>query len=395
MLTKQSKSCLVVLMLAMFSLLTSSALLDAGNQRTIFTLQDSRDDDYGDGTLAYPLLRDDLQPGDLDLITLSARPEKDGTLFVATFARPIRNPGARTIDDYGTLIEWYARFGFYTFNVDIYIDTDRIPRSGSTLALPGRHIEIDPAHAWEKAVVLTPRPYEARILLERYINSSAGAKMRGFDAEMPQEDQTKFKNLVKDDIKARFFFPTRIRVVGHTIQFFVPQSFLGGLAKDWWSYAVVVSGADLTVKTDIGALFGWKKESMPNLMALPTTNGASTYGFGGFRDEGPLQPPIVDILVPTGRSQEEILGSNITSHFAQLPGVVPIQELENPRKFLSNLHTATDARGLYGLFSISCCDRNRCFVFSEPRISTGQRLHNVVHSDANIVSGIFFLKLKT
>src|SRR3990172_2525036 len=61
MLTKQSKSCLVVLMLAMFSLLTSSALLDAGNQRTIFTLQDSRDDDYGDGTLAYPLLRDDLQ----------------------------------------------------------------------------------------------------------------------------------------------------------------------------------------------------------------------------------------------------------------------------------------------------------------------------------------------
>ena len=154
--------------------------------------------------------------------------------------------------------------------------------------------------------------------------------MRGFDAEMPQEDQTKFKNLVKDDIKARFFFPTRIRVVGHTIQFFVPQSFLGGLAKDWWSYAVVVSGADLTVKTDIGALFGWKKESMPNLMALPTTNGASTYGFGGFRDEGPLQPPIVDILVPTGRSQEEFLGSNITSHFAQLPGVVPIQELEKP-----------------------------------------------------------------
>src|ERR1041384_7977311 len=75
-------------------------------EKVIFTLKDDRGDDHGDGTLLYPV-RDDLEPGDLDLTSLQARAEKNGTTFVATFARPIRPPGYQTIDSQGTTIAHY------------------------------------------------------------------------------------------------------------------------------------------------------------------------------------------------------------------------------------------------------------------------------------------------
>ena len=40
-----------------------------------------------------------------------------------------------------------ARLGFYNFNVDIYIDTDRIPGSGSSEMLPGRRATNPPRAA--------------------------------------------------------------------------------------------------------------------------------------------------------------------------------------------------------------------------------------------------------
>ena len=56
------------------------------------------------------------------------------------------------IDNGGTLLTDIATLGFYTFNVDIYVDTDRVPGSGRTAMLPGRKAEVDPASAWEKAI---------------------------------------------------------------------------------------------------------------------------------------------------------------------------------------------------------------------------------------------------
>ena len=42
-------------------------------------LQDRRGDDHGNGDLIYPN-HDDLRPGDLDLVSVTAEPVKDGTL---------------------------------------------------------------------------------------------------------------------------------------------------------------------------------------------------------------------------------------------------------------------------------------------------------------------------
>ena len=75
----------------------------------------------------------------------------------------------RPIDDLGTQLTDVARFGFYNLNLDIYIDTDRVPGSGGVTMLPGRLAEIDPATAWEKAIILTPRPHDAQAELKRML----------------------------------------------------------------------------------------------------------------------------------------------------------------------------------------------------------------------------------
>ena len=145
---------------ALFAAVAAPTAARAAASGPIFSLDDPRGDDHGDGSLRYPL-RNDLAPGDLDLLSLSARAEKGRTTFEATFARPIRTPGREPVDVGGTALDRVARFGFYTFNLDLYIDTDRVPGSGRRAMLPGRKAEVDSTCAWERAICLTPRPYQA------------------------------------------------------------------------------------------------------------------------------------------------------------------------------------------------------------------------------------------
>src|SRR5690349_228581 len=152
-----------------------AALLASGAAQaaapTSFTITDPRGDDHGDGALVYPQ-RDDLRRGDLDLLALTATPDPEGTAFEATFARPIARPTSRAIDIAGTQLDAVAKLGFYTFNLEIYVDTDRAPGSGRVAMLPGRKAEIDPASAWEKLIVVTPRPFDMRSALKRLKKTS-------------------------------------------------------------------------------------------------------------------------------------------------------------------------------------------------------------------------------
>jgi hypothetical protein len=56
----------------------------------------------------------------------------------------------------------------------------------------------------------------------------------------------------------------------------------------------------------------------------PVTSGRPRDRFGG-RERAPLQPPLVDLLVPAGTIQEQVLQSyDVASGLpAELPGVVP------------------------------------------------------------------------
>jgi len=286
----------------------TALILSAGTVSTapavLFRLADHGGDDHGDGSLRYPL-RDDLEPGDLDLLSFAALQERDGTTFEATFARPIRRADRRVIDAGGATLDSIARLGFYTFNIDVYIDTDRREGSGRTALLPGRLAEAEPGSAWERVVCLTPRPYVAKSQLARIETRAAEQALR---ASMPRVDDHEvdaLKATIKGEINARVFFPTRVSVVGASARFFVPASFLGGTARDSWGYIVVVSGAELELKLNLGTIFGFG-ERPARLMILPIASGLRRESFAGRQDD-PLQPPLVDIIVRPRTTQEAVL----------------------------------------------------------------------------------------
>jgi hypothetical protein len=289
----------------------------------IFTLSDPKGDDDGDGTLQYPL-RPEMQPGDLDLVKLSASSQSGGTLFEATFARPVRAPERRTIDSVGTTLDKIAKLGFYTFSIDLYVDTDRIPGSGSTQTFPGRRAAIAPANAWEKAVCLTPRPYDAQDMLKAIYVRDAKMELKRRQGSVTSADMEGVSASVAQEVASSVFFPTVVSVTGRSIRFFVPDAFLGGSARDTWSYVVAVTGADVQLKVDIPAIIGSEGKT-PGLMIIPILPGKGFDNFGTNREGDDLQPDLIDIIVPPGKTQEVVLKDYdlMGRQPVALPGVAP------------------------------------------------------------------------
>lgn len=302
-------------------LLAGCASAPATND-ALWTLSDPRGDDYGSGALVYPL-NPDFERGDLDLLRLTATRMAGGTQFEAEMARPIRAPQRRTIDAIGTQLDQVARLGFYTFNIDVYIDTDRASGSGSTTTLPGRGVTIDPATAWEKVIALTPDPESARSELKRIVvrDERRREQSEGRKGIIEEEQRTELQGSVDEYV----FFPTQVRVTGNRIAFFVPDAFLGGEAKADWSYLVAVSGADVINRLDQQNRFLSRNDESESLLILPVTTGRPTDRFGGALQNDTYMPPLVDIIVSAGEDQKAVL-SNYDADAdrpAVLKGVVP------------------------------------------------------------------------
>jgi hypothetical protein len=153
--------------------------------------------------------------------------------------------------------------------------------------------------AWEVCVLATPRP------------DVITGQLRG------QVDDP--------DLLRRVHIPDNLKVNGNTLRVTVPQDVLGGPADPGWAYVVVVTAADLLNTTDLGASIGMSDKLRGNLGALPISPGEWRERLGGGRKDEPLQPPIVDLLVPPGHKQEWVLSdfSSRDQRAAELPGVVP------------------------------------------------------------------------
>jgi hypothetical protein len=290
----------------------------------LWTLTDPRGDDYGNGALLYPL-SPDFERGDLDLLRLTATRLPGGTQFEAEMARPIRAPQRRTVDAIGTQLDRVAKLGFYTFNIDIYIDTDRAAGSGSTTTLPGRGVLIDPSSAWEKVIALTPDPEAARSELKRIVvrDERRREQSEGRKGIIEEEQRVELQGSVDEFV----FFPSQVRVSGNRITFFVPDAFLGGEAKGDWSYLVAVSGADVINRLDQQNRFLSRNDESESLVILPVTTGRPTDRFGGALQNDTYMPPLVDIIVGAGEDQKTALSSYDADadQPAVLKGVVPVK----------------------------------------------------------------------
>ena len=250
----------------------------------LVTISDPSGDDHGAGALFYPQ-RADFQAGDLDLLQLKISRDGEGFWFEAMFRNPIRDPVTVPNSVGAESLANFARKGFYQFNLDVYVDTDRVKGSGNTFTLPGRQVKIDPAYAWEKAVILTPRPELMRqqllgVLAEQY------------------PDRTKAET--EASVDQSMFFPTRIRIRGKSIAFFVPAGFFAGSDGTDWAVTALVTGAMTAIPADL-SLFPTSKTPIERLQlgVMQPAEGrpSDTFGYSGA-----MPSPVVDML---GSSTEQ------------------------------------------------------------------------------------------
>lgn len=314
---------------ALAAVLAGAAPVAPAAEEKLFVLKDPERDDHGAGSLTYPLrsMRD-LVPGHLDILTFSAWNVADGTWFEVVFARAPEKTERRPIDDGGTMLTDVAKLGFYTFNVDVYLDTDGRPGSGNTRMLPGRNVEVDPANGWEKAVVLTPLPEQAGTLLRRtYAEVERNAARETSETgKLTADEKSGIKREVSKQVAESVFFPAIVEVRGRAVRFFVPISFLGGPAKADWGYVVGSSAADVTGRYDLVKLAGLKPDApMDPLFIMRAAPGKTDRTFGGADEDDPTPPALIDVLVPPGASQEKLLSdSNLKAKtLPKLPAVVP------------------------------------------------------------------------
>lgn len=276
------------LLLSLALMMVAANLLAA--PQLLAALSDPAGDDSGDGSLVYPQ-RNDFQQGDLDLLKLNISRDAEGFWFEAKFRNPVRDPDQILDTMTSQSLSDFARKGFYQFNLDVYVDTDRIAGSGNTFTLPGRQVRIAPDYAWERAVILTPRPELMRQqLLDTLAEQYPERKPAALEASVDQA----------------IFFPTRIRVKGKTVALFVPASFFAGSDGTDWAVTALVTGALTSIPADLTLLPQTKKplERLQLGVMQPTVgHPVDTFGYAG----GVPPSPVVDLLSATLEEQQKAL----------------------------------------------------------------------------------------
>jgi hypothetical protein len=286
----------------------------------LIKIDDPKGDDNGAGGLIYPN-RDDIGPGDLDLVRMTAEQRDDGIWFGVEMAQPVRSPVGRVTETGQTPIDRIARNGFYTFNVDIYVDTDRIAGLGETSTLPGRGVTVDRNYAWEKAIVLTPRPDVVATMLQMHYDNEFEAELRARQGRVSKAELQELQGRSETRVRDLYFFPDKVRVNGRRIEFLVPVEFLGGVPSQSWGYTALVTGADLEQTGRPGQLGAGRSK----MMTMGVGRGVQESLFGIRGDADAATPPVVDILSPDDEVQSRVLDDFdiVAGRLAAVPGVAP------------------------------------------------------------------------
>lgn len=299
----------------------------AAGTQPLVTLSDPAGDDFGDGTLVYPQ-RSDFRQGDLDLQQLQISRDAHGFWFEATLKNPVRAPVGVHATVGGDPLADSARKGFYQFNIDVYVDTDRIKGSGNSFTLPGRKVRIDADYAWERAVILTPRPEMIR-------NQLIGALIEQYPDRAEAE--------IKASVDRSLFFPTRIMVRGKSIRYFVPAGFFGGSDGGNWAATLLVTGALTSVPANFS--LGQSNRKPLDDLVLGVMQPADGHPVDTFGHGGGNSGPVVDMLGATAELQvRQLAGKEALTGVTWgdgadagrqpvmqvLPSVIPISELLQP-----------------------------------------------------------------
>jgi hypothetical protein len=182
-------------------------------------------------------------------------------------------------------------------------------------------VSIDRAAAWERAIILTPRPDVARALLESELARVAENDLIAKQGRVGKAEIERIQASAKNEVERRYWFPTRVRALGREVQFFVPTSFLGRPADASMGYSVFVTGAEID---QVGRSFAGGRDR-PAMMVMPLVRGLRDNAFGIRSDDDAAAPPIIDVLAPTVEAQRAALQNFdvVAGRLATLPANVP------------------------------------------------------------------------
>ena len=131
---------LAVLMALVFSMVILTSLVSAaGGSRILFSMEDRAGDDYGAGSITYPL-HEVFEPGLFDLRRVHIWHDDHNIYFDVSFAR-VTNP-------------WNAPEGFFHQLIDIYVDAEA---GGHTQPVaPGPGVQFSSEAGWEYRLRVQP-----------------------------------------------------------------------------------------------------------------------------------------------------------------------------------------------------------------------------------------------
>ncbi|NLI79189.1 MAG: hypothetical protein GX442_22440 [Candidatus Riflebacteria bacterium] len=218
-------------------------------------------DDKGPGFYQYPLDKR-LRRGTFDLKRFSVYEEGKAVTFVIQ------------IREY-FMTEWpdthkSEEQGFVANAFDIYLDLDGRPGSGYHDALPGRELEFADNMGWEKVVLVTPL-----------------SQFRAYDILKDKTDELSFQDRVEDIILPDYVLVQRDKLIIK-----ISKDHIGNIGPDTGFQCLAL---------------GFSRVVSPHrLLNMDVRGFATKTDFGGGWDTYG-DPPVMDLLMPDGQDQFEIL----------------------------------------------------------------------------------------
>ena len=142
---------------------------------------------------------------------------------------------------------------------------------------PAASVAVDRNFAWEKAIVLTPRPDIARTMMQMYFDAQFEAELRAEKGRTSKDDLKDVEGRSEKRVNDLYFFPTKVRVSGRQIEFLVPTEFLGGVPEKSWAYTVVVTGTEHRADRAVPATLG---RGRPTMMTMGVARGRALVAVG-------------------------------------------------------------------------------------------------------------------
>ncbi len=240
----------------------ATAIEGPKNSKLLFSFNDPKNDDYGPGSYTYPLSA-----------VYKANPYMFDIIKVRIYE--IGNFYRFDVEFKGKIVRsWPGYTGHrngWLFNVaEIYIDTDNKWGSGHKNAALGRNISFTPESYWEKMVFINPVAND--IMINEIRNKT---------------DDLEFAESLNDII-----FPANTDIYGYTLSATINKSEIGEY-NDKWGIQVLSTVFD-------------GSSSSNTFYNKRIYKSSSDSNFGGASDIFGA-PNVLDIIVPPGASQKEIL----------------------------------------------------------------------------------------